>query len=81
MMKKIFCNQFFFYCYALDRETRFIWRRTSTLRGNSEIDFFWDIPLTNLANGVYRVRHLGTSRRAREGLTDYVGFSNTFTIS
>lgn len=38
-------------------ETQFIWRRTSTLLGQSEIDFYWTIP-DNVENGTYRIRHV-----------------------
>lgn len=61
------------------RETRFIWRRTSTVLGRSEIDFLWDIPAT-APTSFYRVRHIGTSRGPVTGLRDYVGISNTFSI-
>ncbi|CRK93660.1 CLUMA_CG007189, isoform A [Clunio marinus] len=60
-------------------ETRFIWRRTSTIRGTSEIDFFWDIP-NNVANGQYRIRHEGASRGPVTGVRSYTGITMMFAI-
>lgn len=60
-------------------ETKFIWRRTSTLLGQSEIDFYWTIP-TNAENGTYRIQHAGASRGAFTGVRPYEGFSRIFTI-
>jgi len=60
-------------------ETRFVWRRTSTLLGRSEIDFTWDIPTTAVA-GTYRVRHTGFSLPLIGTFRFYEGISRTFTI-
>lgn len=60
-------------------ETRFVWRRTNTLRGNSESDFFWTIPATAVA-GEYRIRHEGTSRGPVSGLREYFGTTQLFSI-
>lgn len=61
-------------------ETKFIWRRVSTLLGTSEIDFYWTIP-DNVENGTYRVRHVGASRGALTGVRRYDGVSRIFTIN
>lgn len=61
-------------------ETKFIWRRTSTLLGQSEIDFYWTIP-DNVQNGTYRIRHVGASRGVLTGIRQYDGFTRIFTIN
>lgn len=61
-------------------ETKFIWRRTSTLLGQSEIDFYWTIP-NNVENGTYRIRHVGASRGAITGIRRYDGNTRIFTIN
>jgi neutral ceramidase len=61
-------------------ETRFVWRRTSSLLGRSEIDFIWEIP-ANVANGEYRVRHNGSARGPVTGIRAYVGITHQFTIA
>lgn len=60
-------------------ETRFIWRRTSTLTGRSEIDFRWVIP-ANAPGGEYRIRHEGTARGPVTGLRPYSGITQVFSI-
>ncbi|KAJ6646313.1 Neutral ceramidase [Pseudolycoriella hygida] len=60
-------------------ETKFIWRRTSTLLGQSEIDFYWTIP-DNAESGTYRIRHFGASRGIL-GIRPYDGSSRTFVIN
>lgn len=61
-------------------ETRSIWRRTSTLLGQSEFDFYWNIP-ANVQNGTYRIRHVGGQRGLLTGVRSYSGNTRTFTIA
>ncbi|KAG4065246.1 hypothetical protein HA402_012688 [Bradysia odoriphaga] len=61
-------------------ETKFIWRRVSTLLGTSEIDFYWTIP-ANQEIGTYRIRHVGASRGAITGVRRYDGVTRIFTIN
>lgn len=60
-------------------ETKFVWRRTSTLTGRSEIQFWWIIP-ANAPGGEYRIRHEGTARGPITGLRPYVGISQIFSV-
>lgn len=60
-------------------ETTFEWRRTSTIIGRSEIDFFWDVPST-ATPGTYRIRHEGHSRGPIQGVQPYAGMTVPFTI-
>lgn len=60
-------------------ETRFVWRRTSTLLGRSEIDFFWTIPATAAA-GEYRIRYEGDARGPITGIRPFFGTTQMFSI-
>lgn len=61
-------------------ETKFIWRRTNSLLGNSEIDFYWNIP-DSAEDGTYRVRHIGGQRGPITGVRQYDGTTRIFTIN
>lgn len=61
-------------------ETRFVWRRTNQLLGQSEIDFYWNVP-ENVQNGVYRIRHVGASRGLFTGIRRYQGTTRTFNVA
>lgn len=60
-------------------ETKFIWTRTSTILGRSEIKFYWDIPRTT-QNGEYRIRHKGFYRHILGGVYPYQGSTQHFNI-
>ncbi|KAJ6625686.1 Neutral ceramidase [Pseudolycoriella hygida] len=65
-----------------DWETKFEWERTNQLLGHSTVTVTWDIPnIGTIENGLYRIRHFGTSRDILGRFTSYVGTSNTFTVS
>ena len=65
-------------------ETRYRWRRTSTLLGHSEVEIQWDIPADALT-GTYRIRHFGHYRRIRlfrsPEIRPYTGVSRTFVVT
>ncbi|XP_072165665.1 uncharacterized protein [Diadema setosum] len=59
--------------------TRFIWTRTSTLRGESEATAYWHIPATTPL-GSYRLRVFGESKNIVQQITSYQGVSSSFTV-
>lgn len=58
---------------------RFIWRRTSFLRGHSSLDIYWNIP-QKTQPGTYRIRHFGTSMNIFGRYRSFVGTSRSFAI-
>ncbi|KAJ3641677.1 hypothetical protein Zmor_028161 [Zophobas morio] len=62
-----------------DWETKFIWRRDSTLSGGSKVTVEWTVPL-NAAPGKYRLRHFGYYKSLFGGTFPYSGTSKSFEV-
>uniref|UniRef100_A0ABD2WI80 Neutral ceramidase n=1 Tax=Trichogramma kaykai TaxID=54128 RepID=A0ABD2WI80_9HYME len=62
-----------------DWETKFIWERTSSLLGSSQITVKWEVPET-VVPGEYRIRHNGYYRYILGGVYPYEGISNHFQV-
>lgn len=60
-------------------ETRFIWKRTSFLKGSSEAEIRWDIK-DDVEPGTYRIRHFGNYKYILGGIYAYEGSTKTFTV-
>ncbi|XP_064457109.1 neutral ceramidase B-like [Ornithodoros turicata] len=60
-------------------ETRFYWKRTSTLWGHSQVTVTWDIP-KDAEPGLYRIRHFGHSKNLLQLIMPYEGTSGRFRI-
>ncbi|XP_030834931.1 neutral ceramidase [Strongylocentrotus purpuratus] len=60
--------------------TRFIWTRTSTLLGHSEVTAYWDIPL-DTPMGTYRLRVFGESKDIAQKISSYEGTSSQFKVT
>lgn len=64
-----------------DWETWFVWRRTSFLLGQSEVDLFWEIGGDEQPEpGSYRMRHFGAFKKIFGGVFSYVGVTNVFRV-
>lgn len=62
-------------------ETRFKWRRTSTLLGESEVDIQWDIP-ANQKPGMYMIKYYGNYKEPILGtIFPFVGQTKPFNVS
>lgn len=60
-----------------DWETKFQWRRTSTILGSSQVTITWEIP-QDVKPGEYRIRHNGYYRYVLGGVYPYYGVTNHF---
>nr|XP_054774076.1 uncharacterized protein LOC129282175 [Lytechinus pictus] len=60
--------------------TRFIWTRTSTVLGHSEVTAYWDIPV-DATLGTYRLRVFGESKDLAQKISSYEGMSSPFSVS
>eukprot|EP00057_Strongylocentrotus_purpuratus_P021390 XP_011675864.1 PREDICTED: neutral ceramidase [Strongylocentrotus purpuratus] len=60
--------------------TRFIWTRTSTLLGHSEVTAYWDIP-SDTPVGTYRLRVFGESKDIAQKISSYEGASSFFKVT
>jgi hypothetical protein len=58
---------------------RFIWKRTSTLIGGSEVTIQWEIPL-DTPPGTYRIRHFGHYKQFLGGIHPYSGNTPSFQV-
>ncbi|PIK42872.1 Neutral ceramidase B [Apostichopus japonicus] len=63
-----------------DWSTRFIWTRTSTILGHSEVTVRWDIP-QDAPSGTYRISHFGDSKHVDGNILSYQGTSSEFQVS
>ncbi|KAL1123140.1 hypothetical protein AAG570_002228 [Ranatra chinensis] len=61
-------------------ETKFIWRRSSTLLGTSQAEVLWTVP-QGTTPGSYRIVHQGHYKPIVGTITSYSGISNTFKVS
>uniref|UniRef100_A0A336MNH5 Neutral ceramidase n=1 Tax=Culicoides sonorensis TaxID=179676 RepID=A0A336MNH5_CULSO len=52
-----------------DWDTKFIWKRTNTILGLSEISFYWKIS-SEVTRGTYRIKHFGCSVHHMESLVE-----------
>lgn len=59
--------------------TKFHWRRTNTVFGYSEIDFFWNIE-SHTEPGIYRINHYGSYKPLFTGPVEYEGTTMEFEI-
>jgi neutral ceramidase len=62
-----------------DWDTKFIWKRTSTLIGGSEVTIQWEIPL-DTPPGTYRIRHFGHYKQFLGGIHPYSGDTPSFQV-
>jgi neutral ceramidase len=62
-----------------DWETKFIWERSSTIFGTSQVTVSWQVP-ENVSSGEYRIRHNGYYRYILGGVYPYQGVSNHFQV-
>lgn len=62
-----------------DWETKFMWRQTNTLLGQSEATVQWQVP-QDAKSGEYRIRHLGYRKNLLSGIKPYQGLSKTFMV-
>jgi len=60
-------------------ETKFIWRRTNSILGWSEVTVFWEIP-KDAEEGTYRIRHLGHYKSITQEIIAYSGLSKEFKV-
>lgn len=60
-------------------ETKFIWKRTNSLLGWSEVTISWEIPIT-AKPGYYRIRHFGSHKNVLQFIKFYTGQSNMFKV-
>ncbi|GIY44385.1 neutral ceramidase [Caerostris darwini] len=60
-------------------ETKYYWKRTNTLIGESISTVIWDIP-PNTKPGRYRIRHFGNSKNILQILKSYTGSSREFDV-
>lgn len=60
--------------------TRFIWTRTSTVLGHSEVTAYWDIP-SDTPMGTYRLRVFGESKDIAQKISSYEGTSSLFKVT
>lgn len=60
-------------------ETKFIWRRTNPVLGQSTASAVWEIPQT-AKTGLYRITHSGSYKTVFQQIKSYTGVSKTFTI-
>lgn len=61
-------------------DTKFIWKRVSTIFGTSDIQFYWTIP-DSVKLGRFRVRHLGYYRNFVGQVFPYQGSTNHFDVN
>lgn len=61
-------------------ETKFYWRRTAPLFGQSQATVTWDIP-DDAAPGTYRIRHFGHSKNLLQMVSPYEGSSSRFKVN
>ncbi|XP_068081600.1 neutral ceramidase isoform X2 [Anabrus simplex] len=62
-----------------DWETKFLWERTSTVLGNSEVTVLWDVA-PNTKPGKYRIRHFGYYKYIFGGVYPFTGTTSTFEV-
>lgn len=60
-------------------ETKFYWKRTNRLLGNSESTVTWDIPET-AEPGRYRIKHFGFHKTVFQKIIPYEGTSTPFLV-
>jgi len=60
-------------------ETKFLWRRTNSIFGESTATVIWDIP-ANTTQGIYRIRHFGAAKSILQSIRPYVGVSVQFEV-
>ena len=60
-------------------ETKFIWKRTNSILGQSIAIVEWKIPET-ASPGLYRVRHFGSHKTLLQSIIPYSGTSATFQV-
>lgn len=60
-------------------ETRFRWRRTSTVLGHSEVDIQWDIP-DNQKPGTYKISYYGNSKPLVGKISPFSGETKPFVV-
>lgn len=58
---------------------RFVWKRTNTIMGLSEISFYWDIS-NDTVPGSYRIKHFGWYQYILGGKYSYTGISKVFVV-
>ncbi|XP_077971927.1 putative neutral ceramidase C [Styela clava] len=63
-----------------DWETKFIWKRTSTMYATSEVTILWATDETT-SPGIYRICHHGFYKSLLYGIQEYSGQSRTFIVS
>ncbi|XP_050294251.1 neutral ceramidase [Anthonomus grandis grandis] len=61
-------------------ETRFIWKRTSIIKGGSEATVQWIIP-KDIEPGTYRIQHYGNYKYILGGIYPYSGATNSFAVT
>jgi len=60
-------------------ETKFLWKRTNSLLGNSEVTIIWEIP-NNVKPGNYIIRHFGAHKNFLQQIKSYSGQTNVFKV-
>ncbi|XP_061167886.1 uncharacterized protein LOC133176834 [Saccostrea echinata] len=60
-------------------ETKFEWKHTSLLLGESQVTITWDIP-QNQAPGTYRVQYFGDSKSIDQKISKFTGKSTEFKV-
>jgi neutral ceramidase len=61
-------------------ETRFAWKQTNVLLGESLATITWTIP-PSTSSGDYRIQHFGYRKRIfTETISSYSGVSSTFSV-
>lgn len=68
-----------------DWETWFVWRRTSFLLGQSQVELYWELggggeDASTVEAGSYRMRHFGAFKKIFGGVFSYVGVTNVFRV-
>lgn len=60
-------------------ETKFEWKHTSLLLGESEVTITWDIPQTQ-APGTYRIQYFGDAKSLDQKISSFTGKSMDFKV-
>lgn len=60
-------------------DTKFIWERTNTFKGESRATVQWSIP-TYCSSGIYRFRHFGSAKGVLQSIQQYSGQSSPFIV-
>ncbi|RWS07085.1 neutral ceramidase-like protein [Dinothrombium tinctorium] len=61
-------------------ETKFIWERTNSILGHSQVTIIWEIPKT-AKPGLYKIYHFGYHKNIFQQIKPYFGETKAFNVS